>query len=427
MKKTILTIMVAAMMLVAFTACEQQMPSYKNADFISVDQTKAFIAGQPFDASYFTVTLHYTDGSTSQVSPSGVVSADGWDTADYTVTASINTKLTATFEAVVLDPVAVVVSDVENYETDMKTTIEESNPLKTGTFEGATVTFVNGDASYTPTAKVSSDDTIKNNNVTYTLSASITKAQIAVAGEYVLPIKVAASTGTVTCDSTITAVVKDPAADVQESVAIKAFYSVNSAEEVEDLPKLYIGDSVEVNFYVVDANGEKVGGEEASAVTFAEATSGKAAAEKAYVISYKGFDVTAGTPDAIEIAADTDASLTVRYYDEDVVAYKDVTVTVGKGSDCITGITDVSTVSQGLKAGKLEKSSIVVEGTTCANVSEHELGKDDPNFSIAFAENYTVPEVGEDAITVYVTVSYTDKKGDVAKEEFIIADVVATE
>ena len=82
MKKTILTIMVAAMMLVAFTACEQQMPSYKNADFVSVDQTKAFIAGQPFDASYFTVTLHYTDGSTSQVSPSGVVSAAGWDDAE---------------------------------------------------------------------------------------------------------------------------------------------------------------------------------------------------------------------------------------------------------------------------------------------------------------------------------------------------------
>ena len=64
MKKTILTIMVAAMMLVAFTACEQPVPGLSKA-IVDADivQNGTFFVGQPFDASKFSVNVTYSDGS----------------------------------------------------------------------------------------------------------------------------------------------------------------------------------------------------------------------------------------------------------------------------------------------------------------------------------------------------------------------------
>ena len=94
MKKTILTIMVAAMMLVAFTACEQQMPTYKNADYLTVVQDTAFIEGQDFNANNFEVVVHYTDGSTSTIPGAGVITTKaGWDDG-ASATSTVSAKLT---------------------------------------------------------------------------------------------------------------------------------------------------------------------------------------------------------------------------------------------------------------------------------------------------------------------------------------------
>ena len=62
MKKVFIGVL-AALMLFAFTACEQSMPSYKQVEYVTLDQTQAFIEGQPLTAEAFSVTVHYLDGS----------------------------------------------------------------------------------------------------------------------------------------------------------------------------------------------------------------------------------------------------------------------------------------------------------------------------------------------------------------------------
>lgn len=62
MKKVFIGVL-AALMLFAFTACEQSMPSYKQVEYVTLDQTQEFIKGQPLSAEAFSVTVHYLDGS----------------------------------------------------------------------------------------------------------------------------------------------------------------------------------------------------------------------------------------------------------------------------------------------------------------------------------------------------------------------------
>ena len=62
MKKVFIGVL-AALMLFAFTACEQSMPSYKQVEYVTLDQTQAFIEYQPLSAEAFSVTVHYLDGS----------------------------------------------------------------------------------------------------------------------------------------------------------------------------------------------------------------------------------------------------------------------------------------------------------------------------------------------------------------------------
>ena len=63
-KKSIFVVALAALMLIAFTACEQAVPGLstvvRSAEIV---QTGVFLEGQPFDASKFSVNVTYTDGS----------------------------------------------------------------------------------------------------------------------------------------------------------------------------------------------------------------------------------------------------------------------------------------------------------------------------------------------------------------------------
>ena len=78
MKKTILTIMVAAMMLVAFTACEQQVPDLNGQVPTNaiITQTGTFVEGQMFDPTQFSVKLTYKNGYTETVSGANIVTLD---------------------------------------------------------------------------------------------------------------------------------------------------------------------------------------------------------------------------------------------------------------------------------------------------------------------------------------------------------------
>ena len=73
MKKVFIGVL-AALMLFAFTACEQSMPSYKQVEYVTLDQTQAFIEYQPLTAKAFSVTVHYLDGSQDVFPGTGRVS-----------------------------------------------------------------------------------------------------------------------------------------------------------------------------------------------------------------------------------------------------------------------------------------------------------------------------------------------------------------
>ena len=81
MKKTILTIMVAAMMLVAFTACEQQPnvwnPVGKTVEYVTIQSGDTeYLVGQPFDASRYTLAITYKDGTTGTENGNGILSVE---------------------------------------------------------------------------------------------------------------------------------------------------------------------------------------------------------------------------------------------------------------------------------------------------------------------------------------------------------------
>ena len=88
MKKSILIGALAVMMLFAFTACEQQIPTYKNVSYITVEQTGDFVVGQVFDASKFGVTVHFTDGSSSVIENASI-EPESWKTSSATVKATL--------------------------------------------------------------------------------------------------------------------------------------------------------------------------------------------------------------------------------------------------------------------------------------------------------------------------------------------------
>ena len=73
-KKSIFVVALAALMLIAFTACEQPVPGLSKA-IIDADivQNGTFLVGQPFDASKFSVNVTYSDKSTGTLEGVNVV------------------------------------------------------------------------------------------------------------------------------------------------------------------------------------------------------------------------------------------------------------------------------------------------------------------------------------------------------------------
>ena len=107
--KKIFVVALAALMLVAFTACQANtIPTQVRA--ITGITGPDYLVGQKFDAKDFTVTVQYTDGTSEELNGSGIVAlADGetfpTSTGTYDVVASIgnastgNYNLTATAKA----------------------------------------------------------------------------------------------------------------------------------------------------------------------------------------------------------------------------------------------------------------------------------------------------------------------------------------
>ena len=98
MKKVFIGV-IAALMLFAFTACEQPgltLPA--NVDYITVVQTKDFVAGDKFNAANFTVYAHDTNGGNTPVSGVQITAVNEENTTVTTVDAGNTYTATATLK-----------------------------------------------------------------------------------------------------------------------------------------------------------------------------------------------------------------------------------------------------------------------------------------------------------------------------------------
>ena len=99
MKKSISAILVAALMLFAFTACEQQMPTYKVPTGLTISTTKtAYLVGETLDASAFSGVVRYSDGSSDTLSGADLSLSFSAENKDGKIAANAN-KVTATYGA----------------------------------------------------------------------------------------------------------------------------------------------------------------------------------------------------------------------------------------------------------------------------------------------------------------------------------------
>ncbi len=414
MTKKVFIGVLAALMLFAFVACENQVPTYREVSYISVEKVQDVISGQPFVGSMVNVIVHYTDGGVESVSGAGYVSAD--DSVDTTKAFSVTAKYagkTADYTILPVDPVSAVItadevkSIAENPEADDAATREVTLGKWVAVISGGT----NG--SYT----VSSD-----NAGDYSVTAAkLVADEIREAGTYQKALAITYDGDALSTESTVTVVV--PSA-IEPTVATKVvpFYTIGE-KEYTTLPQLFIGDAVEVAFYTVDAEGEKTS---ATPVTISEASSnGAVTAETAYVLSNTGFGTATSNVFTVNVTDETKASISIAYYTEDGERWT-ANAAVGAGVDCITDITSVATVGTGLPEGTLSASNIVVTGTTLAKSEGHAFGKDDPSYSITFDETYTIPaSTADNGVDVFLTVTYTGRDGKSVAERYVITDVKA--
>ena len=257
MKKTILVAMIAVAMLFAFTACEQSVPTYKNADYLTINQTAAFIEGQEFNANNFEVVVHYTDGSTSTIPGAGVVK--GWN-GGASSTSTVSAELTSSLK---FDSFAVNVIAQADCEVTVTLADDTTTPIKpTAAANEERVVDVDVES----VAYTAEGITYEATATDYYACATVNNTQLKTAGTYTLEATVykgSDSTGTkvATVETTVEVT---PAKDTAEHVVgFEVLYSVDSAAgeesdvtDVTSLSNLWIGDKVSIRLVqVVEKEG----------------------------------------------------------------------------------------------------------------------------------------------------------------------------
>ena len=145
MKKSILTIALAAMMLVAFTACEQQVPNVlpDDVNYITIVQTEDAVEGKAFDPSLFNVMVYSSNPNVAPVTVSGKGYVSLSDTSATTFAAG--QKVNATYAGKTASPLAVSVAEVLDVKVEgfPESVVQNAAMLKTSTLT-ASVTLSNG-------------------------------------------------------------------------------------------------------------------------------------------------------------------------------------------------------------------------------------------------------------------------------------------
>ena len=145
MKKSILTIALAAMMLVAFTACEQQVPNVlpDDVNYITIVQTEDAVEGKAFDPSLFNVMVYSSNPNVAPVTVSGkgYVSLTDSDAKTF----APDQKVTAVYAGKTASPLAVSVAEVLDVKVEgfPESVVQNAAMLKTSTLT-ASVTLSNG-------------------------------------------------------------------------------------------------------------------------------------------------------------------------------------------------------------------------------------------------------------------------------------------
>ena len=413
MKKVILVAMVAVSMLFAFTACDNSVPTYKNADYITVSQNTPFIEGQAFNAANFDVTIHYTDGSTSVVNGNGLVKATAWGTSK-TVTAVINTDLSATFEAnvIALDDCEVVVTLADDTTTPIKPTAA-AGESRTVNIDVESVSYTAEGVTYEATASE------------YNAYASVNADQLKVADSYTVEATVYKgdnSTGTkvATVEATVEVL---PAADTSKHiVGFEVLYDVDSAageeSDVEDatsLSNLWIGDKVTARLVqVVEQNGK---------TSYEDITSGYQTANLTTGLSF-----TQGK--ATVTVGKTNYTGNAYYYNKDLSSSTQAkNISIPAGASTVTGTPSVTAdaekypVAGTVLAGNSDLSGYVkVTGLTN---TDSEIKDVDFSIVVDPAMSFTIPASG--SVDVYYFLTYNSYGEDVVVRNSVSIQAKAAE
>ena len=191
--KSILVMVLAALMLFSFTACEQKVPEFPSegdvqaAVITSGDTT--YLVGDEFDASRYTLTIRFSDGKTETVNGESILTlADGVDLksegvkeveVNYGTTGGLNSVYVTVYEA----SSVVVTPAVTTYAFD------DYSALKGTAVEGtAVVTYGNGQTREFTAIKATADSSVKDPGYGKTAQAKVTVAIAngteSISGEY---------------------------------------------------------------------------------------------------------------------------------------------------------------------------------------------------------------------------------------------------
>ena len=125
-KKSIFVVALAALMLIAFTACEQPAniwnPNGKIPTALNITQNEPFVEGQLFDASKFSVEVVYQDGS-----------------KETTKSANVTLQAAGDSTSSVLTPGAVVSAKLQTVGTTESIEVSTTKAIDVRTIDSVTV------------------------------------------------------------------------------------------------------------------------------------------------------------------------------------------------------------------------------------------------------------------------------------------------
>ena len=399
MKKGILIGVLAALMLFAFTACEQQMPEFPSegsvqAAVITSGDTK-YLLGDSFDPSRYMVNIRFSDGKSEEVAGTSILTVVndtfGEEVGFEPIAVNYGTETLNKVFVQIVGPDEIVLDTTGatlEYEYDDYIALTASSFPVSGV--KATINYADGQTKEgevvaTGTRSTMNADPGYGKTATGTITVTVTNNGVEV--------------GTQTYDVTVTSSEEAPTTpDPDTTVAgIKVLYTVKNGTEDENLPStLYIGETVEYRVVTVNAADEVL-----EELALNDGKSGS--------IVNGGYQVIGTLPaSGIKLTADTAVEATVvavingtEYVDE---------VEITGAVDTLTGIVQVALDPEANLVGGADfnANNILVTGRKASEADVVTL-ESTTDYTIAFANSTTYKVPTEGSVNVYFTVTYEIK------------------